>query len=101
MSLIYHAFPDEAAAARFLEATGRDGRVHTDAELAAATALFPFELTAPVVLVDRAMLVDELMRLEEEEVARDALDLDTALQTAREEELEELAVEHGGRFAGT
>jgi len=101
VSLIYHAFPDEAAATRFLEATGRDGRVHTDADLAAATALFPFELTAPVVLLDRTMLFDELVRLEEEGDARDAIDHDDGLRIAREEELEELAVEHGGRFAGT
>ena len=79
--LIFHRFPTENAAVRFasdvLQATEREVTVYFDADEAGRDAVFPFELTAPVALVER---FDDL---------------------SGEHELEELAAKHGGVIAGT
>lgn len=55
--LIFHRFPSVDEADSFAETvrqlTGRKVEVYTHADAAGAVALFPYELVAPVVLVQR------------------------------------------------
>lgn len=88
MALIYHKFPDREQADLFARSVraGYDigSQVYDDPDKAADAAVFPFELTAPVVLVDRP----------------DNWHTDPDYP-AREAQLEQLAQSLGGVFAGT
>lgn len=79
--MIFDNFKDTTDAQAFLSRVrleyGLDGRVYTDAEAAANDDYYPYALTAPVVLIDRAD--DE----------------------ADEEAVELLVGDYSGRFAGT
>lgn len=81
MSLIFDGFPGYASADAFgfacYQRFGRTYDLYRDADVAADCALFPYVLTAPVVLVERRS------------------------DDAEEAEIEAFVEEFGGRFAGT
>lgn len=101
--LIFHSFPDQPAAARFMLAVGMiepelECTPYLDAEKAAEAASFPYLLTTPVVLVARPDSSHDAAILEVREIGGGAEPL-TAEE--RESALEALATVHGGQFAGT